>query len=226
MGFIDVQNRRITIEDDRLSNYLNIFAIALERNLANPDLPYFSKEDLVKDEIVTRVVRRSQTERNYDIYCGNMAINTDVQSFSVKVGSVDWTRYHDTGKIVALYHASTDVAEKNRRIEKATNNCNTCLDAFEADFRKFQSLLNLQSRCIALTDENYWIDNFFVSWLPDKYGKVLYPKEEISFYVYKGPNKQYGYKCVLLDKTFEEIQDLLKMSIADFQQFLNHQRWH
>ena len=172
--------------------YLQFFAEALRRNLANPALPYFPKEVLEQREISIEVECRYKMETNYDIgsyrsyyykiRCGNICINTKVRWVEIKSNGIEWSRGYD---FCEFYPPEYELDENPNAQAEANARCQAFLDKYEADFPKFHMIRDFESRCQAINpDAKYHLDNIGIFW---GRREIQNGCESISFYINKQP---------------------------------------
>lgn len=197
--------------------HLTFLALALERNLANPNLPYFSEADLASDEIVIDLISQSKTYPNHDIgyykeyhliSCGNMVIrnNTDRYTVSICVNNIRWEKRR--------------VVWECRFEEELVTACNELLDRFEADFAKFHIIDDFVKRC-QTTDETttYVIHSVEVrdtlyEYPFNDYNNRYLDTECIAFYLYKQTRF-----LTFVEASFDSLQNM------DVSQFLTEANW-
>ena len=192
--------------------YLQFFAEALRRNLANPALPYFSKEVLEQREIVITVERRYTIEQNYDIgsyrsyyykiRCGNILINTKVRWVEITSNGIEWRRGYD---FCEFYPPEYELDENPNAQAEANARCQAFLDKYEADLPKLHIIRDFESRCQAINPEaKYYLNNIGVFW---GRREIQNGCESISFYICKHPLHE-RLQCELFRTSFNKLHGM------------------
>mgnify|MGYP003308375737 CR=1 FL=1 len=210
--YVKVQGKKIVIfNHNEYKEHLMFLALALKRNLQYPKLPYFSAEDLKRNEIIIQI----QDEHNPRyIKCGNIVIrNSIVSVYSKGVSLINYRKVWEQA-----------------RGQEVVDICNETLDMIEADFARTSIIDEFLQKCQELDPTaNYRIEDIRISHVTlfdhheDKYSYYPAPpknflEDEIRFYLVKSDDTY-----VTIETSFDGLK---KMDVEQFLSISKPHRMH